>query len=499
MLRRQFLQAGVAAALASIGGRAAAWDGITGGDAALRSPAPSDPILVRALLEALHPGLYRYQTPHAFDAAMRQLERDWAADERLERRYLALSRLLSRIRCGHSYANFFNQSDAVATALFDRPTRLPFAFRWCGDAMVVTANHSGAGGRTPVALPVGSVIKAVDGVAVSDIWRALAQYVRVDGHNDGKAHALLSVTGIERIEFFDIFHGLVFGAPGNGRFSLRYRTPGVQRDVTVDTPALTLTERRSQMVAASSDDDAASWQWTMRPDGIAILTMDSWALYNSRWDWRSWLNERLDSVGDAHGLVVDLRRNEGGLDCGDVILARLTDRPLPRRAGRRLVRYRSVPTHLRPYLDTWDDSFFDWGDDAQPFDSRYFLLRDENGDESIQPDTRRLRVPVAVLTSAQNSSAAFQFAQQVKRHRLGLLVGETTGGNQRGINGGAFLFARLPQSGLEFDIPLIGFFPEGRQPDAGITPDIVAAPTAEAIAAGDDRAMMAATRALRNR
>ena len=465
-----------------------------------QSPAPArpdDPVLVRTLLETLHPGLYRYLSPRAFDRAHRRFAAEWAADERLEARYLALSRLLSQIRCGHSYANFFNQSDAVVGALFERPTRLPFAFRWIGDAMVVTANQSGAGGRTPVWLPVGSVIKAVDGVPVRRMLERLLPYVRVDGHNEGKARSLLSVSGADGIEFWDVFHGLLFGPPAGGMFNIHYRAPGTSSDVWANMPALTLAERRSMMPPASDDRDAVQWQWTVRDDGIAVLRMDGWAVYNSRWDWQAWLNERLDSLSGARGLIVDIRQNEGGLDCGDLILSRLATAPLPQPAGRRLVRYRSVPADLRPYLDTWDPGFFDWGEQAVPFDATRFELRRGAGDDGVMPDARRLTVPVAVLTSAQNSSATFQFALRMKRHRLGILVGEATGGNQRGINGGAFFFARLPQSGIEFDVPLIGYFPDGPMPDAGVAPDIMAIPTPDDIAAGRDVALERAVAALR--
>jgi hypothetical protein len=46
----------------------------------------------------------------------------------LETAYLDLSRFLGTVRCGHTYANFYNQSDSVAATLFSGKTRLPFSF-----------------------------------------------------------------------------------------------------------------------------------------------------------------------------------------------------------------------------------------------------------------------------------------------------------------------------------------------------------------------------------
>jgi C-terminal processing protease CtpA/Prc len=99
---------------------------------------------------------------------------------------------------------------------------------------------------------------------------------------------------------------------------------------------------------------------------------------------------------------------------------------------------------------------------------------------------------VRVLIGPQNSSATFQFANLMQRERLGVLVGETTGGNRRGINGGAFYFLRLPRTGLEVDLPLIGTFPLTPQPDAGVTPDVLASRTPTVLAQRRDPALEAA-------
>ncbi len=52
------------------------------------------------------------------------------------------------------------------------------------------------------------------------------------------------------------------------------------------------------------------------------------------------------------------------------------------------------------------------------------------------------------------------------------LFGETTGGNRRSINGGAFLFVKLPFSGIEFDLPLKGYVARTAQLARGINPDV---------------------------
>jgi len=481
MDRRRFLSA------AAFSGAAFAAPAILHG-----APCQSEDLrLIGEILRTLHPGLHRYLSPLAFDAGLAQLGARWNAAPELEDRFLALTGFLVSIRCGHSYPSFYNQKRAVAERLFARKDRLPLAFRWIGEQMVVTEN------QTPdVWLPVGSVIKAIDGVPATTILRRLLPLVRADGGNDGKRRALLSPTGANEIETFDVLRGLAYGAPRDGKFNVHFRPPATARDAWIDVPAVDLAARKRFIRVLDSDSDEPAWQWEQDANGIALLTMPGWALYNSKWDWQAWLNDRLDSLHGARGLIVDLRENEGGNNCGDLILSRLAGKDISRPPMQRLVRYRQVPEAVNSYLDTWDDSFRNWGDRAQPFDSRFLRLARGEEDSPIRPQGRRISVPMAVLTSPQNSSATFQFASDVKATGLGTLIGETTGGNRQGINGGAFFFVRLPESGIEFDLPLIGYFPEGRQPDAGIAPDIAVSNSAQDIAAGFDRVLDTARKQL---
>lgn len=434
---------------------------------------------------ALHPGLHRYATPAQVAGRIAALRAAFAESGSQEARYLLLSRFLATIRCGHSYANFFNQKRAVAAALFDRPTRLPFRFAWRGGKMVVTADHSGTG-----QLPRGTIVQRVNGVPARDMLRRLLPYARADGHNDAKRVALLEVGGADSIEYFDVFHGLLFGAPAGGVYVLDVHRPD-GRATRVEAPAIGLAERRAKRSIFDPAGDAPVWTWDTSRGRAAVLTMPSWALYDSKWDWRAWLRERLDSLG-GRGLVIDLRDNEGGQDCGDAILARLTDNGLPDGGVRRLVRFRTTPAALDPYLDTWDQSFRRLGADAADLGNGFYRLA-ENGDWPIAAERPRLTGRVAVLIGPTNSSATFQFAQRAQAAGVARLFGMPTGGNRRGINGGCFFFVRLPASGLEFDLPLIGAFPPGHPPDAGIAPDVRIAETAADIAVGRDPVM---TRAL---
>lgn len=466
----------------------------------------ADAATLRTAFEALHPGLFRYQTPDRWQAALDELEERLQRDPTLPGAFLAFSRLANELRCGHTYCNFLNQPRAIQDALFESRPHVPFLFRWLGKRMVVLRDLV-----DPARLAPGTEIESIDGVAANEMLAALMSIARADGGNDAKRRDYLGVTGGERFAAFDVYLPLFF-PDLKGPFRLVTRSPDGTR-MTTEVAAMTYEERQAAYGGGERGADATpragggedpgleGFEW--RREEHALLRMPGWALFDTKWDWAGWLDRRMDELvrDSVPNLVIDLRGNEGGLDCGDPVLAHLVAAPLPARQVRPFVRYRKTPAELDPLLDTWDPSFRDWGKAAVPAPTptlvaagrqSYFRLTkyDDDLTAGIQPKGKRYEGRVFVLVDAACSSATFQFAATVKRHRLGTLVGQTTGGNRRGINGGAFFFLRLPNSKIEVDLPLIAGFPATEEPDEGIVPDIAIEPSVADIAAGVDRELV---------
>jgi hypothetical protein len=455
----------------------------------------------------LHPGLLRYLTPRQLDQSLRALRGEFDRPRTLASAYLAFAAFAAKIRCGHTYANFFNQSRAIQQALFEQSPKLPFYFRWIDGKMVITRDFTAA-----AVLPAGTEVRRINGIETGKILARLLPLARADGGNAAKRTDQLNVTGDSVYEPFDVYFPLVF-AIDPGPLRLAVRLPGAEVERALSVTTLTYAQRIEPISARESGRRGGTeelFEWRDRADGSGYLRMPTWAVFDSKWAWRPWLNDRLDGLSrrNAPALIVDLRGNEGGEDVGDEILKRLVDRELPLAGLKRLVRYRAVPQDLLPYLHTWDPGFKDWGTDARDLDRpwptappvHYFALvgADPAVDARtvIHPLQPRFAGRLFVLVDAANSSATFQFAQVVQQLGLGTLVGEPTGGNRRGINGGAFFFLQLPHSGIEMDLPLIGTFPRTWQPDAGLIPDVVVPVTAASIAAHADPAMDAVERLL---
>jgi len=449
----------------------------------------TDADILEAAFRTLHPGLTRYLSPRELNRTFVLLHRDLAAARSPGATWLALTRFTAALRCGHTFVNATNQRGPAKTFLEAGRNRLPFAYRWLDGRMIVSDARGVSG------LAAGDQVVALGGTPTGPLQARLMALAAADGHNDAKRARLAELDDHEAWPLPDVALPLLAPAAFQGEcLRLRARRPN-RSEVTLDIPLFTRAERVAGR--RGPDPNGQAWTAAVEAGGVRLLTMPTWALYDSAWDWRAWLDAQVDAAISARapGLVLDLRGNAGGQDCGDHLLARLLDRVVVPPDAPRFVRYRRTPAELDPYLDTWDRSFRDWGAAAVGPNAQgvYRLTRWDSADP-IRPRGPRFTGRLVVLTDATNSSATFQFAQTVKAARAGVLVGETTGGNRRGINGGAFFFLRLPQCGFEVDLPLVATLPQTPQTDAGVVPDVVVPITALDLAAGRDPQRDAALR-----
>lgn len=504
-----------------------AWYAISGHaqvPAAAPAPSPSGPIaaadlqsdakLLRRCLEAVHPGLYRYNTPEQFDKSFNELLKTFAHDRTRAEAFVAFSRFTATIRCGHTFPNPYNQGKAAMAELAAGRNRLPFRFRWIDRRMIITGIFPGAASITP-----GTEVLSINARPASTILDAMLPLSRADGGNDAKRVSQLELRGEDRYEIFDFFFAALFPTPSE-RFELALRPPGATAATTLTLPAMSDADRKSAyeiLNQSNTDENSPLWTLERRENDIAYLRMPSWVTYHSKWDWKASIRTVFDElvVTKTPNLVIDLRGNEGGTGVGDEILARLITAPVPWSENERFVRYVKTPPDLRAALDTWDDSFHDRSKEIlgavdlaprqpglAPGTTKGFYLLQETDDNGkpvtegfIQPAEPRYTGRVFVLVNADNSSATFSFARMAQKNRVATLVGQPTGGNQRGINGGAYFFVRLPASRLEVDLPQIGYYPKPGltepRPDAGVTPDVLVPLRAEDIATGRDAEMEA--------
>ncbi len=451
-------------------------------------------ILNQALL-ALHPGLHRYADAAALQGEFERLQRELDQDTPLHSAYLAVSRFVAQIKCGHTYANFWNQPNSVQDELFHRADKVPFTFRILDRGMFVTKDAT-ANGR----LPRGAQVVSLNDRPVTEVIEGLMPLVKSDGSNDGKRLYDLQVTGYGEYEPFDVYYPLMF-PPTGGQYSLELILPGTSEPVEFVVDGVTREQRRTRLAeryGAQPQKPEDLWQFERLDESTAYLRLGSFVTWKMEMNWKKFLRKSFETMQKDHvtNLVLDIRGNAGGDDEVNLELARyLVSKRAEMTGVRQLMRYVKVPAELNEYLHTWDDSFRDRGNKVVEAGNGFYSWRDAaDGGMKLPVGKDAFGGRVYVLVDAANSSATFILASLLKDNDLATLVGQTTGGNRRGINGGEMFFLRLPNSKLEVDIPLIGFYRGEDQPDEGVHPDVFSEPSPRDIAAGVDAELEAVLR-----
>ena len=454
-----------------------------------------DVAILEQALESLHPGLYRYNDPESVDALFRELELEFERDRSLREAFVGFSRLVARVRCGHTHCNFWNQGDAVRNDLFDGRDKLPFSFRWIDRWMFVVENAS----QGPD-LKRGSEILAINGQPVDSILDSLLELVAADGSNDAQRISQLDVTGTGEFEAFDVYFPMLF-PPDDGIYWTKVRDTDSDIEFVCSlepvsrAKRLEILEERLGPQSAGYDD---LWKFELLGDRTAVLRLGSFVTWKLKLDWREFLRNAFSEIGDRgiERLILDVRGNAGGDD--DVVqelFRQLIPDPVEIAGMRQLVRYERVPEELQPYLETWDKTLLDITERVEAVDDGCFAIK------GTQHQTTRLAGSATafdgrliLLVDASNSSASFHLANVLRLTGRATLIGQPTGGNLRGINGGQMFFLRLPHSGIEIDIPLIGYFPFEQAPDQGLVPDILVPRTLDELLFKEDPTLDAALR-----
>lgn len=449
-------------------------------------------ILQRALKE-LHPALTKYRTQAEIDTAFARFDARGNAARDSREMYLAATELAAYIQCGHTWTNTLNQQGAIKAALLDASNKLPLRMTLVEGRWLVLASADPA-------IQAGDEILSIDGHATRDVVAQMMPLLRADGSSDGKR---LRQLGHDRNDYsqMDILWPLL-SPPADLRYRLDVRR-GKSAARTVTVPAISLSAREAALAAQGFDLPDTDWAFRIEKNG-GYLTLPTFSFHRSTFDWKEFLKKSFARLNaeEVTSLVIDIRDNEGGDGAiGGEVLSYLIDKPVTFVSNQSTSTYERVPYILARYLDTWDYSFFDRTGQVEKITEgnaagKFRYLPNARKAQTISPVAASFTGRTFVLVGGENSSASFQFAKLVQQSGAATLVGQSTGGNLRGLNGGQLAWVNLPNSGVAVDIPLLAATFSEDTPDASVTPDVLVMPSFDARRAGRDVDMEAVAEAM---
>ena len=448
-----------------------------------------DALLLRKVMLDVHPGIYRYNTVEEFEAHFQtffaKLDRDMTEAEFMKH----LAQFTEKVRCGHTYLNPWNMREDIRERLFGGSIYFPFDFMIHDGAFYITKNAS-----SNQTIKRGAEILAINGVQTSEILDSLYTVAKTDGSNVQAKDKLLELTafGERDHNFFDFYFPLLFPMQDE-IFEVNVVNFGSDKIITHKQPALSRAERKEIITARYGEVPSGKETWSVDMQGeMAVLKLGTFATWNfDNFDASQFYDSVFTMIRkrEIENLVIDIRGNGGGLsENRERLLSFLSEDPIPcDESAKELIVTTQADSSYRAYVETREEIIFQGLPESftRPYNDRYVELL-VGGCEPIQPSENVFSGDVFVLGNQSNVSSTFSLLNIIRNEGLGTYVGEPSGGNTQGINGGSYLFLYLPNSQFEIDIPLKFTSYGENEKDGYLAPDIHVEITQKDIALQND-------------
>ncbi|MEO7802343.1 MAG: S41 family peptidase [Ginsengibacter sp.] len=439
--------------------------------------------LLRTILEKKHPSLYWY-TPkdsmdHFFNEKYKSINDSMTE---LQFAWKVIAPLLSKIKCGHTT---FSMSKGWQHYIQNkRIPSFPVYVRVWPDTMVVMFNLN----KTDT-LKKGTVITAINGVKIPDLFKQMFPYMAQDGYAESVNYTRLSLS-------FPYFHRNILGlykkysvdyidSLGNNKKTvLPYFNPVPDSLKHLKSepkqPKIKITRRNRLSRIRSLQIDTFSSTATMKISSFSKGHLPNFFKSSFKKIRRA----------DIKNVVIDIRNNGGGDINNFVSLARYirnTDFKVADTAV-------ALAKNFRPYNKYIKANFFDRPGlfflTRKGKDNRYHFGFWE--DKTFKPRHKNhFNGDTYVLTNGLTFSASSLFCNSVKDQGGVTLVGEETGGGWHGNSGIVIPDIVLPLTKLRVRLPFFKLVQYNHVPKngSGVQPDIEVQPTVSDVINNVDRKM----------
>ncbi|MBC3783885.1 S41 family peptidase [Spirosoma utsteinense] len=435
---------------------------------------------LRRLLEETHPALYRYTPKAQMQAKMDSIDQSLRQPTPFYAFFKTVATLMADIRCAHTHAlpqknwreQFNTTQRTIPFFLFPSQSR-PFVL---------------LNGTTDQSIKPGFELLTINGQSMEAIRQQLFRYYWADGYIESSRSVTL------KGELFALFYYWFIGQPDT--FALTFRSPAGDT-VRFETPAKPFGSSLKVMKKNPVNKQMVAWYITKKekhpwrvyfPDTLAstaYLRLDGFGGEGAKNGaqaitvFRQFMDRTMAKIQkkQIENLIVDVRSNTGGWDSQGIELFTYlmkTDS--------------AVPYYARQHSVTDSSEFIQFSDLSEadrknvkneliPEPDGTFTLKqgsDTREPKRYSPKSNRFRGQVYILMDGASVSTASEFLAVAHANKVGVFIGEESGGAYEGGNGSSFINLELPKSGIQVSTPLVYYnnaVPEPTIKGRGTMPD----------------------------
>ncbi|MBS0660946.1 MAG: hypothetical protein JSR82_22220, partial [Verrucomicrobia bacterium] len=419
--------------------------------------------LLRALQEA-HPGLYRHTTQELLDRRFAALREQIAGPLEPREFVRLIAQMLAEVRCGHTRLEL----DAATRAALGAAAKFPLRVQLEEGRLIVLGNDSAEDRQ----IVPGSEVLEIDGRPTAEVVREIFARLPTDGFADSLKAAQL------RRSFA---HQYWLHVAPSARFAVQVRLPTgtvLEAELAGVTDAARAAlanpvndALRGQIERLEGARENVSLRFLAQPT-VAHLRVRSFATGP---EYAAQLAAAFREITEkkAEAVILDLRRNGGGVDLsGALLVSHFVDRPF--RYFARIEQ--TVPV---PSFATWKPASVEQARAnvvPDPSGRGYLVTPAAHPGLAEQaPSAPAFLGRLIVLLDGGTFSTAADVCAALQQVRPTQFVGEESGGGRRGNTSGLNADIILPHSQLRVRIPMWGYWnavPESPEPSRGVRPDV---------------------------
>jgi Peptidase family S41 len=416
---------------------------------------------LRRLLEETHPGLYRYNTKEQMSRRMDSVYGLLNTEMKFYDYYRLLASFIGDIRCAHTTTTPFKDWQGY---LSRNAKMLPFFMYPIQNKMYVLFNGTSSTNILP-----GFELLTINRKSMEEIKKIMWRCFPGDGFIQTSKNAVL--TGITFMWFYYMY------VEQTEQFDLTFKS------LSGDTVKVNVSAQKFKPILKWFKNNTVNeqmlkyynpkkpkqpWRLSFPKDleATALLRFDVFGGVGpnntedeARLALREFMDKSLAEITNKKctNLIIDVTGNGGGWDTQGVELFTYlmkTDSPV------RFFRRQFALTDSSEFYKFLDLSL------EQLQAARAGLKREADGTfsemENLNPDMRlqypkpnRFKGNVYILMNGQSGSTTAEFLAVAKYNKVGIFIGEESGGAYEGGNGGNFIHLELPNTKIEIGTPVV--------------------------------------------